>query len=203
MRDIPIFTAANGIASLILREIPLRAEAYVWIRSVFGATQELLRECEDFCRAAGAERVYFGGNAELSAYPVYASLCEREIAFERLPKTKAVLQAADATWVNRYNLCFSKVPAARSFEQTPPDAYDIFEQGERIGLGQINGDRIAAVASLRRGCGQSCVSALAAQTGAKRVRLLCAQENLPAMRLYDRLGFSPGELREIWYTLSY
>ena len=33
MKDIPVFTTEFGIASLILRDIPYRGEAYVRVRS--------------------------------------------------------------------------------------------------------------------------------------------------------------------------
>ena len=70
MTDIPVFTAADGIATLILHEIPARKEGYILVRAVFGSLACLLRECADFCRGAGAERVYAGGEADFSAYPV-------------------------------------------------------------------------------------------------------------------------------------
>ena len=64
MTDIPVFTAADGIATLILHEIPARKEGYILVRAVFGSLAGLLRECADFCRGAGAERVYAGGEAD-------------------------------------------------------------------------------------------------------------------------------------------
>ena len=67
MTDIPVFTAADGIATLILHEIPARKEGYILVRAVFGSLAGLLRECADFCRGAGAERVYAGGEADFSA----------------------------------------------------------------------------------------------------------------------------------------
>ena len=55
MRDIPLFTVTDGMATLILHEIPFRKEAYVWVRSLFGSLDGLMQECAGFCRAAGAE----------------------------------------------------------------------------------------------------------------------------------------------------
>ena len=57
MKDFPVFPTQHGAASLILKEIPYRGEAYIKIQS----TQEpdaLLEECIHFCVACGAERVY-------------------------------------------------------------------------------------------------------------------------------------------------
>ena len=79
MTDIPVFTAADGIATLILHEIPARKEGYILVRAVFGSLVGLLRECADFCRGAGAERIYAGGEADFSDYPVFARLMERRL----------------------------------------------------------------------------------------------------------------------------
>ena len=56
MRDIPVFTTEYGVASLVLREIPYRQEAYISIQSSL-QPEELLAECVSFCRACGAEKV--------------------------------------------------------------------------------------------------------------------------------------------------
>ena len=56
MKDIPVFSCPDGIATLILREVPFRGEGYILVRGVFGTLEGLLAECAGFCRAAGAER---------------------------------------------------------------------------------------------------------------------------------------------------
>ena len=61
MKDFPLFTTENGVASLILKEIPYRSEAYIVLRDARSA-EALLRECADFCRACGAEKVYASGH---------------------------------------------------------------------------------------------------------------------------------------------
>ena len=50
MRDIPVFTTQYGVASLVLREIPYRQEAYISIQSSL-QPEQLLEECIGFCRA--------------------------------------------------------------------------------------------------------------------------------------------------------
>ena len=50
MRDLPMFTTEFGVASLILKEIPYREEAYILVQST-QEPEKLLRECIDFCRA--------------------------------------------------------------------------------------------------------------------------------------------------------
>lgn len=202
MKDIPLFTAASGIASLILREIPTRREAYIQVRSVFTSPAELLHECESFCRAAGAEQVYFGGKADFSAFRVHARLVERRILRAALPKTDAVaLPTAEPAWAALYNARFAAVPAACTYEKTPESgAYYILRGQERIGLGLLQNDQLCAVAALKRGSGADCVCALAARLAQSEISLLCAEQNVPAMRLYDRLGFSSGMEKEVWYA---
>ena len=58
MQNIPMFTGVHGMATLILKEIPVSGMAYVLVRSVWkDDLAGLLAECRDFCRAAGAEVV--------------------------------------------------------------------------------------------------------------------------------------------------
>lgn len=200
MKNIPIFTGCDGIATLILREIPYRGEAYVLVRSVFTTLDACMRECEGFCRAAGADTVYFGGNADFSTYPIYARLIEREISAEKLPQTTAcAIPTKDPTqWMQIYNEKFASVPAAQTC-RTAQHAYDIIKDGEQIGIGQVEGDKILSVAAIKQGSGTDCVLALARLCEGETVKLLCAEQNERAMKLYDHLGFSRGETKEIWY----
>ena len=69
MKDIPVFSCPDGIATLILREVPFRGEGYILVRGVFGTLEGLLAECTGFCRAAGAERLFAAGEADFSGYP--------------------------------------------------------------------------------------------------------------------------------------
>ncbi len=200
MKNIPIFTGCDGIATLILREIPYRGEAYVLVRSVFTTLDACLRECESFCRAAGADTVYFGGNADFSDYPIHARLIEREMGAQKLPKTTALaIPTADtAQWMRIYNEKFASVPAAKTCT-VAEHAYDILQDGEQIGIGQVEGDKILSVAAMKQGSGADCVCALARRCEGETVKLLCAEQNVRAMKLYDRLGFSCGATKEIWY----
>ncbi len=200
MRDIPIFTAASGIASLILNQIPYWGKAYVLIRSVFTHTSELMRECEGFCRAAGASEVFFGGEGDFSDCAVYAAIIARQILRKALPVTtaEAVSTSSPDTWVQIYNEKFRTVPAAQYCREAT-NAFDIIKDGRRIGIGQAAGDQILSLAATERGAGADCLCALAKLCTSDTVRLKCAKENFPAMRLYDRLGFSEGPVKEIWY----
>jgi len=203
MRDIPLFTATNGMATLILHEIPFRGDAFVWIRTVYGSLDGLLKACIGFCRAAGADRVYFSGETDLSAYPNYARLIYRSVDKSALPPTEATAVPVEdpSRWMEQNRNLFLQVPAAQS---TPSEEgrYDIRMGQELIGIGQVQGGMIMSVASLRPGMGTHCVSALATLCQGPKARLVCAEENSPAMKLYDKLGFSKEEVKEVWYALK-
>lgn len=202
MKDIPIFTATNGIASLVLQEIPYRREAFVQIRGIFTQLPFLLRECAAFCRMAGAERIFASGAEDFSAYPLHARLMERTISKTKLPSVAAqAIPTQDAEWLNLYREAFRHVPVARTLK-TMEHCYWIEEAGERIGLGQIHEGYLYSVAALQTGAGERCVCALAAADAAPEIHLLCAMENQPAMKLYDRLGFSHGPIKESWYEIT-
>ena len=202
MKDIPIFTATNGMASLILREIPYRREAYVHVRAVFTRLEFLLRECAAFCRMAGAERVFASGVEDFSHYPLHARLMEREIAKEALPSVEAkAIPTEDERWLACYREAFRNVPVARTLEHME-HCYWIMEQDVPIGFGQIHEGTLHSVGALQKGAGARCVCALAATDSAPSIRLLCAMENQPAMRLYDHLGFSHGAIKETWYEIT-
>lgn len=200
MKDFPLFPCAHGMASLVLCEIPYRQEAYIIVRSVTTSLKKLLEECAAFCRSAGAHRIYVSGEGDFSAYPVYAHLTDRSLPKAALPATEArALLTTAQEWTDLYNLRFRQVHAAKTYLQTPENAYFIYDGERRIGLGQQIDGELAAVASLERGRGQDCVAALGREIPGEHICLLCAEENLPATRLYDRMGFSRDGLRRVWY----
>ncbi len=213
MTDLPVYTAADGIATLILHEIPTRGEGYVLVRAVFGQLDALLHECADFCRNAGARAVYAGGEGDFSAYPVFASLMERRRCFD-VPPEPAGLQAVPVTpetawrWAEEYNRRFAAVPSAQScgFAETrrlaqSGEAFFVLDGETPVGLGRVRGQTLLALASLRPGMGEKTLLELVRRCGMREVTLTCAAENCRAMALYDHLGFSRGEIRQRWYTL--
>lgn len=213
MTDLPIYTAADGLATLILHEIPTKREGYILVRAVFGTLDGLLRECVRFCRGAGAERVYAGGAADFSGYPVFVSLIERSAEFPVLPQThctvEPVTQDTAERWAALYNERFASVPSAQScgFAETrrlaqSGECYFVQENGRRVGLGRVRGQTLPALASLEAGAGEKTLLALVQHCGMHRVELVCALENARAMALYDRLGFSRGALRQSWYCVA-
>ena len=77
MKDFPMFTTEWGVASLILREVPYRQEAYIHVQDVQPDGFEAhMKECVAFCRMVGAERIYASGHPLLEAFELYTSVYE-------------------------------------------------------------------------------------------------------------------------------
>ena len=54
MRDFPLFDTANGVGSIILKEVPYSGAAYIRMQSA-SDPGAFLKECLDFCVAVGAQ----------------------------------------------------------------------------------------------------------------------------------------------------
>ena len=214
MKDIPVLSCPDGIATLILREVPFRGEGYILVRGVFGTLEGLLAECTGFCRAAGAERLFAAGEADFSGYPAAIRILGRSAPrASLLPAPEAVrlvpvTEETAADWAREYNARFRAVPAAESCSPAEEralaaggEALWIWDGAERIGLGRVRGGELLAVAALLPGAGERCVRALAARCAGPEVHLTCAEENTRAMRLYDRLGFSRGAEERVWFSI--
>lgn len=112
MKDIPVFSCPDGIATLILREVPFRGEGYILVRGVFGTLEGLLAECAGFCRAAGVERLFAAGEADFSGYPAAIRILERRAPrASLLPAPEAVrlvpvTEETAADWAREYNARF-------------------------------------------------------------------------------------------------
>lgn len=161
MKDIPVFSCPDGIATLILREVPFRGEGYILVRGVFGTLEGLLAECAGFCRAAGAERLFAAGEADFSGYPAAIRILGRSAPRESLlPAPEAVrlvpvTEETAADWAREYNARFRAVPAAESCSPAEEralaaggEALWIWDGAERIGLGRVRGSELLAVAAL-------------------------------------------------------
>lgn len=175
MKDIPVFSCPDGIATLILREVPFRGEGYILVRGVFGTLEGLLAECAGFCRAAGAERLFAAGEADFSGYPAAirilgrsaprASLLPHRRRCALFPSRKKRQRTGRGNTMR----ASGAVPAAESCSPAEEralaaggEALWIWDGAERIGLGRVRGSELLAVAALQPGAGERCVRALAA-----------------------------------------
>lgn len=211
MRDFPVFTTENGVGSLVLKEIPYKGTAYVTIRDSSFPT-EFLRECIEFCRTVGADRIYASGHEILERFPLYTSVVAMSAAFDTIPDTDACLfpvtEQSLSKWRDIYNdrmrsvdnAAYMSDRSAREMLQHG-DGYFIHRDGKLLGIGRASDDRIDCVASVVPGSGKDIVSALTHALICDRVQLNVATTNLRALRLYQELGFIKTAEVSRWFKI--
>lgn len=213
MKDFPFFTTEAGVASLVLKEIPYREEAYITIRDVQpGQLAELLQECVSFCRMAGAERIYAAGHEKLESYPLHTAVYEmRGQALVDQEKVENLFPVTDATvteWRRIYNEKMRTVDCAAT--QTAYDekeivssggAYFVHHSGELLGIGWLRDTELLAVCGVKPGAGERVMHTLMSLVEGDQMTLEVASTNERAIRLYERLGFI--KVREVkrWYRV--
>lgn len=211
MKDIPVFTTENGVASLFLREIPYRKRAHIKLQATQDP-QALLEECICFCRMCGAEWIDAAGHEYLGKYPLITALVIMSRDRESLSKTDACLFPVTEETVDRwreiYNERMAEVPncawmdSAHGREMLKAgDGYFVHRDGQLLGIGRASGGMLDTVISVQPGMGQTVVLALASLLDTQSVKLLVASANTPAVRLYERMGFTA--VREVarWYRV--
>lgn len=212
MKDIPVFTTDFGVASLILKEIPYRGEAYIRIQDLQpGMIGPMIDECVSFCVMAGAETVYATGSEELEGYPFDVTMIrmtgpagqDGEIAM-----LWPVLPENVAQWREIYNRRMKQVPHAATMisrdEQRICDAmgtYFVHDNGRVLGIGWLQGDELLAVASEVPGEGERVTRTLLSTASSDRVSLEVASTNTRAISLYNRMGFIAVEEISRWYRV--
>ncbi len=213
MKNIPMFTTEQGVASLILREVPCWAVAYVRLQSVQpGQERAFARECARFCRAAGAERVYATG-AGLADFPLHCTVLSMAGQICTNPALRRdfvpVTEQTAGQWRSIYNRRMAAVDNAASLGQTDDarlcssgGAGFVWEDGQLLGIGWLERDCLLALASVQPGAGERVAHTVLAFAEGRRVELEVASTNIRAIRLYERLGFrKTGELSK-WYDLT-
>ncbi len=211
MRDIPMFCTQLGAASLILQKIPYTRQAYILIRDSVDK-MAFLEECRDFCIAAGAEQIYAAGDAFLAAFAHHTTIIKMQCSRELLRDTEAMLfpvqEKTAEYWRKLYNEKMRHVP--NSSYMTARDAqmridkgqlYFVHNKGTLLGIGAVDGGSLDAVASCVPGAGESVVLALCSLITEPVVTLTVAKNNLPAVALYERLGFVSVAETENWYKI--
>ncbi len=208
MRDIPMFTTQCGVASLILNQIPYTQQAYIRMQTT-QQPRELIGECVAFCRACGAEAVFAFGEEVPEDLPVHMVLVEMCRAREGLDTEKAclfpVLPENIEQWREIYNQKMAGVPGAFYMDTAAGremlqkgDGYFVHRDGVLLGIGRASEDTVDAVAAVQKGAGETVLRALCGLLTDDVVRLKVAESNLPALRLYERLGFCKVRQIERW-----
>lgn len=214
MKDIPVFTTEFGVASLILKEIPYRQEAYIRVQDVQpGQLEPLLEECAAFCRMAGAENVYAAGHEGLERYPLYTAVhemrAEAVVDPELLESLFPVTEATVSRWRDIYNEKMRRVDNAGTLTARDEKrilesggAYFVHRNGELLGIGWMEEETLLAVASARAGAGERVMNSLMSLVEGAQVTLEVASTNHRAIRLYERLGFLKTKERSRWYQIK-
>ena len=199
MRDIPLFTTHNGIASLYFKKIPYTKEAFVEIRDS-QSCHALLKECIDVCVMAGAESIYATGHVDIERYPLYCAVMHYSVPKQQLSSTNAVALPISIEqkdwWRDIYNRKMLHVPSASVLSDSDlsamireESAQCVYSGCSVIGIGVAHDERIHAVASIVPGGGRDTVLALASCLDGDVVSLDVASTNHKAIALYKGLGF--------------
>ena len=210
MRDIPVFTTEYGVASLVLREIPYRQEAYICIRSSC-QPEELIAECIGFCRACGAEKVFARDHESLEKYPLYTAVLKmRGIA--RVDESKVenlwpVTEATVSQWRQFMNDRMKDVDNAGTLVSQGEKeilesggAYFVHKNGELLGGGWLKEGELLLLAAVP-GAGERVMHTLMSLQPDEPIELEVASTNTKAIRLYEKLGFVKMEELRRWYKV--
>lgn len=206
-----MFTTEYGIASLVLKEIPYKEEAYIIIRSS-EQPEELLAECVSFCRICGGARVFATGHACMEQYPLRTAVLEmRGQCRPDEEKVAALFPVTEQTVTRWRQICNERmrgVDNSATLESKDEKeilasggAYFVHEGGELLGIGWIHKGELLAVAAVKPGAGERVMHTLFSMMPGEDLRLQVASTNERAIRLYERLGFIKTSEISRWYQV--
>lgn len=212
MRDFPVFTTENGVASLRFREIPYKGIAYITLQDSLNP-EKLLQECIGFSKAVGAEKIYATGHSMVERYPLHTAIWRMSRLRDNLEDTDAALfpvtEKTVEAWRNFYNEKMQNIPNAATMTRQDGEellkqggGYFVHKNGELLGIGIVREDTVDAVAAAKSGAGKDVMLALCSAVFTEYVQLEVASANLRAVKLYEHLGFT--KTREIsrWYDVG-
>lgn len=208
MKNIPIFTTENGIASPILEEISFNKTAYIRIQNSLDP-EALVQECVTFCRAVGAENIYASG---IDRSEGSTSVLRMSRSREGLGDSAAALVKVTSTTVELfrkiYNDGMRAVQNASGMTTMAANdvliegtGYFVYQDSDLIGIGIAKEQWVRAIVSLRHGMGESIMLALNRVLEGERVYVEVINTNRPAMNLYKRMGFIVEETISTWYKI--
>lgn len=211
MKDIPVFTTEHGAAALSLQQIPYTGFAHITIHSTL-EMETFLQECVAFCRAVGAQSILACGHDQLGNFPVYSEILQMQMPlpedFGEACLFPVMPETADK-WLEIYNRGMKNVPNAMILSKQQCKelvekgiSYFVHLNGELMGIGIVDGDTIQGVVSCQKGAGETVMKALCGAVFTDVVRLEVAENNIPAMRLYHRMGFVATGVLKTWYDVT-
>ena len=217
MKNIPVFTAAGGTATLILRELPKSGRAYIILQTYSpGMKEAQARECAAFCRMAGAAEVYVScADGTALALPHSHDMLQLSLPRDRLaaPQREICLTPlgtqTQALYIELFNQRFLPVLNAamcdlRSLNRAASEGsrqFLAYHHDLLIGLGSVCQNALEAVAAVQPGWGQDLTCALLAQAEGDPIVLTVCSANAKAMQLYAALGFEQTALVSRWWKL--
>ena len=202
-----MFTTEYGVASLSLGQIPYRAVAYIRVRTCQAHQLSLLvDECSAFCRAAGADHVFWtAADAEDEPHSCVLEMRGRPCVRQDLVESLfPVTQETVAQWRQIYNDRMKNVDhavyltAADEKKILSAAAYFVHHNGELLGIGWLEEDCIRAIAAVIPGAGERVLHTLLT-LAPEELRLEVASGNHRAIRLYEKSGFVKTQILEKWY----
>jgi len=211
MRDIPVFTTEYGVASLVLREIPYRQEAYICIQSSC-QPEQLLAECIGFCRACGAEKIFARNHEFLEKYPLHTAILKmRGIAQIDECKVENLWPVTEETvsqWRQFMNEQMRNVDNAGTLVSQGEKeilesggAYFVHKNGELLGGGWLTNGELLLIAAAVPGAGERVMHTLMSLQPDEAIELEVASTNTRAIHLYEKLGFVKTDESRQWYKV--
>lgn len=212
MKDIPVFTTDYGVATIILKEVPYRALAFVRVQDVQpGGLKAHLEECAGFCRAAGADRVLATGHEGLADYPLHSIVYKMSMPLEpRVPEADLwpVTEETVGKWREVYNRAMGAIDNHATMTANDEKrivqsggAYFVHKDGELLGVGWMEDSELLALVSTVPGMGETVARTLFTTVDADRISLDVVSTNERAIRLYERMGFIRTGERARWYRI--
>ena len=212
MRDFPMFTTENGVASLRFREVPYKGIAYITLQDSL-QPEKLLQECIEFSRAVGADKIYATGNPVLEKYPLHTAVWRMSRLCDGIGETNAALfpvtEKTVEHWRSVYNEKMRDIPNAATMTKEDGDelvkrggGYFVHRDGQLLGIGIVRENTVDAVAAVKSGAGADVMLALCSAVYSESVFLEVASTNLRAVKLYERFGFVKIQEISCWYDVG-
>ena len=211
MKDFPMFTTEFGVASLVLREIPYRGEAFILIQDTL-QPDELLAECISFCRICGAEKIYARGHEIVEKYPLHCIVYEMrgraEVDETKVENLWPVTEETVTQWRELMNEKMRPVDNSGTLEKKGEreildsgGAYFVHHEGELLGAGWLVDNELRLVASCKAGMGERVCHTLFSLIPGQEVKLDVVSTNTRAIRLYEKLGLIRTSERRRWHRV--